>query len=102
MPGQQQREGHERSWQERKARPVIMFLSGLFIAAAIKGTVFSISAWDLMVFAFIPAPFILIGMLQKAETGLTLLFHQAQLWNTRRKLQKRLGPGSRKPQGASR
>lgn len=52
---------------------------------------------------FFPAPFILIEMLHKAETGLTLLFHQAQLWNSRRKFQKRSGLGSlRSPPGGCR
>lgn len=40
-------------------------------------------------------------MLQKTETGLTLLFHQAQLCNSRKKLQSRLGPGPPKPPESS-
>lgn len=46
MPGQQQKGGREKSWQEHKSQPATLYLlTGLVIASAVKGAVFSLSAW---------------------------------------------------------
>ena len=60
-----------------------MFLSRLLIASAVKGSFLHLCLGFNSI-RFSPAPFILIGKFQNTDTGLPLLLHQAQLWNSKR------------------